>query len=283
MNAFEFRDVSKHFSGFSLQQLNLALPSGCILGLIGENGAGKSTTIGLLLGLLHRDSGEIRLLDGEPCAAILQDVGAVLDDAQFPECLNAIDVGQTLARTYRKWNQSLYEGYLRRFRLPETKAIKTYSRGMRVKLMLAAALSHDARLLVLDEATSGLDPVVRDEILDILIDYTRDEAHSVLISSHITSDLEKICDLVAFLHEGRLLFCEEKDALLDAHVLISGSEAELNALPRDAILGTRRTPYGVQALAKRALLPAGTEADRATLEDIILYRSRTEETERKFA
>ncbi|MDO4357783.1 MAG: ABC transporter ATP-binding protein [Clostridia bacterium] len=273
-NAFEFRNVSKHFPGFSLENLSFSLPGGCIMGLIGENGAGKSTTIGLLLGLLRHNSGEIRLLGGEVCDERLQDVGAVLDDAQFPDCLNAADVGRTLCLTYRSWNQQTYDGYLDRFHLPRDKAIKTYSRGMKVKLMLAAALSHDAKLLVLDEATSGLDPIVRDEILDILIEYTRDEDHSILISSHITSDLEKICDIVAFLHEGRLVFCQEKDELLDDHALISGSEADLRALPEDAILGVRRTPYGAQALVARSRVPAGFECDRATLEDIILYMSR---------
>lgn len=273
-NAFEFRDVSKHFPGFSLEHLSFSLPRGCILGLIGENGAGKSTTIGLLLGLLHRDGGEIRLLGEEPGAGVLDDVGVVLDEAQFPDCLNARDMGRTLALTYRNWNQQAYEGYLRRFRVPEDKAIKTYSRGMKVKLMLAAALSHDAKLLVLDEATAGLDPIVRDEILDILIEYTRDESHSVLLSSHIISDLEKICDTIAFLHEGRLAFCQDKDALLDDHALVSGSEDELRRLPKGTILGLRRTPYGAQALVRRDSVPAGTDCDRATLEDIVLYMSR---------
>ncbi len=273
-NAFEFRNVIKRFPGFSLENLSFSLPGGCILGLIGENGAGKSTTIGLLLGLLHRDAGEIRLLGGEPSSEVLQDVGAVLDEAQFPQCLNAADVGRTLRLTYRAWNQQTFEGYLRRFHLPADKAIKAYSRGMKVKLMLAVALSHDAKLLVLDEATSGLDPIVRDEILDILAEYTRDERHSILISSHITSDLEKICDIVAFLHEGRLIFCQEKDALLDEHALISGSADDLRALPEGAILGVRKTAYGAQALVKRDCVPAGMECDRATLEDIILYLSR---------
>ena len=195
----------------------------------------------------------------------------VLDEGCFPETLTAPQVGRVMAATYRRWEQDTFDAYCRRFALPEKTAFKDYSRGMKMKLTIAVALSHQAQLLVLDEATAGLDPIVRDEILELFNEFTRDETHSVLISSHILSDLEKLCDYIAFLHEGQLLFCEEKDALLEQYGIFNDTAEQAEALMPEAIVSMETTPYGgVRALVRRALAPAGFRLEKPTIEDIIL-------------
>jgi ABC-type Na+ transport system ATPase subunit NatA len=200
MNAIELSHVTKHFPGFTLQDLSLTVPSGTICGLVGENGAGKSTTIRLLMGALRPDSGTCTVLGADSAApeflSLKEDIGVVLDEAYFPESLNALQVGGVMAKTYRRWDGKQYQNYLTRFGLPEKKPFKDFSRGMKMKLAIAVALSHSPRLLVLDEATAGLDPIVRDEVLEIFNEFTREEDHSILISSHILSDLEKLCDYI---------------------------------------------------------------------------------------
>ena len=219
LNAIEIKGLVKEYPGFRLGGLDLTLPSGSIMGLVGENGAGKSTTIKLIMNAVRKDSGAVSVLGTDNQSAAFNDVkesiGVVLDEAYFPEMLNANDVGRIMANTYRNWEPDTYESYVQRFSLPQDKAFRDYSRGMRMKLAIAVALSHQAKLLILDEATSGLDPMVRDEILDIFNEYTRQEDRSILLSSHIVSDLEKICDYIAFLHKGQLVLCEEKDRLLE--------------------------------------------------------------------
>ena len=276
MNAIELSHICKDFGSFAIQDLTLAVPTGTICGLVGENGAGKSTTIRLLCGALRPDSGTASVLGVEVSSpeflAATEDIGVVLDEAYFPESLNAVQVGKILAATYRRWDQSLYGGYLKRFDLPGNKQFKDYSRGMRMKLAIAAALSHHPKLLVLDEATAGLDPIVRDEILDIFNDFTREEDHSILISSHILSDLEKLCDYIAFLHQGRLLFCEEKDRLLEEYGIFSDTTAQLECLLPEAIVAREPNGYGgVRALVRRELAPVGWQLEPASVEDIILF------------
>ena len=242
-NAIELNHISKSFGEFSLKNVTLAIPAGTICGLVGENGAGKSTLIRILMGALRPDSGT--------AAALGVDVSA-------PEFLNAKE-------------QDTFDAYCRRFALPEKTAFKDYSRGMKMKLTIAVALSHQARLLVLDEATAGLDPIVRDEILELFNEFTRDETHSVLISSHILSDLEKLCDYIAFLHQGRLLFCEEKDALLEQYGIFNDTAEQAEALMPEAIVSMETTPYGgVRALVRRELAPVGFQLEKPTIEDIIL-------------
>ena len=214
MNAIELSHVCKHFPGFSIQDLTFAVPSGTICGLVGENGAGKSTTIRLLMGALRPDSGTCSALGVDTSSpeflAIKEDVGVVLDEAYFPEVLNADQVGRVMTRTYQRWDAKVYAAYLRRFDLPLKKAFKDFSRGMRMKLSIAVALSHSPKLLVLDEATAGLDPIVRDEVLEIFNEFTREEDHSILISSHILSDLEKLVIISPFSTRDGCCFARRK-------------------------------------------------------------------------
>ena len=274
-NAIELSHIQKTFPQFALRDVNLAVPTGTICGLVGENGAGKSTLIRILMGALRPESGRATVLGADTAApdfpAVREDIGVVLDEGCFPETLTAPQVGRIMAATYRRWEQDTFDAYCKRFGLPEKTAFKDYSRGMKMKLTIAAALSHQARLLVLDEATAGLDPIVRDEILDIFYEFTRDETHSVLISSHILSDHEKICDYIAFLHEGQLLFCEEKDALLETYGIFNDTAEQAEALMPEAVVVRETTPYGgVRALVRRELAPMGFQLEKPTIEDIIL-------------
>lgn len=276
MNAIELSHVTKHFPGFTLQDLSLTVPSGTICGLVGENGAGKSTTIRLLMGALRPDSGTCTVLGADSAApeflSLKEDIGVVLDEAYFPESLNALQVGGVMAKTYRRWDGKQYQNYLTRFGLPEKKPFKDFSRGMKMKLAIAVALSHSPRLLVLDEATAGLDPIVRDEVLEIFNEFTREEDHSILISSHILSDLEKLCDYIAFLHQGRLLFCDEKDRLLEEYGIFVGTADRVNSLQDGAVVARENSSFGgVRCLVKRALVPAGWALERPTVEDIVLF------------
>ena len=282
MNAIEIRNVTKRYPDFSLENLNLRLPSGCILGLIGENGAGKSTTIKLILNLIRRDSGEIFVMGKEiqnGFDSVREDIGVVLDEAYFPESITARQVNAVMKRTYKKWDEREYSALIRRFSLPEDKPFKNFYRGMKMKLAIAVALSHHAKLLILDEATSGLDPIVRDEIVDLFYEFTRKEDHSILISSHILSDLEKLCDYVAFLHRGKLLFCEEKDRLSERFLTVSGTKAQLESLDKQAICGVRETDYGTQALIDmekltNGRLPGNCRTQQPTLEEIIIFLAK---------
>ena len=276
MNAIKLSHINKSFGDFAIRDLNLTVPSGTICGLVGENGAGKSTTIRLLMGALRPDSGTASVLGVDVSSPefreVKEDVGVVLDEAYFPESLNAVQVGKIMAATYRRWDQKLYDGYLKRFDLPASKPFKDFSRGMRMKLAIAVALSHSPKLLVLDEATAGLDPIVRDEVLDIFNEFTREEDHSILISSHILSDLEKLCDYIAFIHKGDLLFCEEKDRLLEQYGIFEDSKENLDCLQPEAIVAREENRYGgVRALVRRDLAPAGFQLEKPSVEDIVLF------------
>ena len=279
MNAIEIRGLEKHYAGFDLK-LDLTLPQGCILGLVGENGAGKTTTIKSILGMLRPDAGTIRVLGRDnrgDFAPAREEIGVVLDEPGFPECLTAGQLGGVMAGIFRNWDAAAYAEYLRRLAVPTGKKYKDFSRGMKMKQAIAVALSHRPKLLVLDEPTSGLDPVVRDEVVDIFSEFTRDEGHSVLISSHIVSDLEKLCDYVAFLHRGKLLLCEEKDALREEYGLVHLSRADFAALDAAAVIGSRATPYGVSAIARREALPAALAAEPVSIEDLFVLMVKGEE------
>lgn len=275
--ALEIRGLTKHYSGFSLENVTLSLPQGCVMGLIGENGAGKSTTIKLILDLVQKDTGEIRVLGKDLAAegsAFREQLGVVMDECNFPGMMKLGEAGRMMRMCYRTWDQGRFEQYVKKFALPMDRYVKDFSRGMKMKLSIAVALSHASRLLILDEATSGLDPVVRDEILDIFLEFMQDETHSIFISSHILSDLEKICDYVTFLHEGRVVFSEEKETLLEKYAVVKCSAAELASLDPRAVVAKRENSFGVEALVLRSRAPESFVQDPASIEDIMVYYTR---------
>ncbi|MGM9605306.1 MAG: ABC transporter ATP-binding protein [Faecousia sp.] len=274
MNALEIKNLTKTFPGFSLDHLDLTLPSGCVMGLIGENGAGKSTTIRLILDMLRSDSGTVTILgrdSRENPRLTKEEVGVVLDEIGLPECLNTRQVGKVMAGAFRTWDQGEYDRILQKFNLPENKPFKTFSRGMKMKLGIAIALSHGAKLLLLDEPTGGLDPVVRDEVVELFSDFTRDESHSILISSHIVSDLEKLCDYIAFLHKGKLLLCEEKDQLLAEYGMLHCTAEQLDAIEPQAVICQKSSPYGIQAIVRRQAVPGSLSLSPVSIEELFVF------------
>jgi len=276
-NALEIKGLTKKYDGFKLDGLDLVLPSGCIMGFVGENGAGKTTTIKSILDLVHSDAGEVRVLGQDVkkgLTHIKENLGVVLDESFFPEALNVLGVDKIMKRVYKTWDSSKYMGWIERFELPVKKTFKEYSRGMKMKQAIAVALSHDSKLLILDEATSGLDPLVRDQILDVFLEFIQDPGCSIFISSHIISDLEKICDYIAFLHKGRLIFSEAKDDLLEKYVVFKGDEVTFDKLPSDRVIGVRKNKFGVEALVERSAVTSDMAFDKASIEDIMLFHYR---------
>ena len=274
MNALEIRNLTKSYPDFTLDNLNLTLPGGCILGLIGENGAGKSTTIKLILDMIHKDSGTVTILgrdNGKNVELIKEEIGVVLDEAGIPECLTVTQVGKVMKHTFRNWDAAEYARLTQKLGLPDKKPFRDFSRGMKMKLAIAVAMSHNSRLLILDEATSGLDPVVRDEVVEMFSEFTRDENHSVLISSHIVSDLEKLCDYVAFLHKGKLMLCEEKDRLLEEYGLLYCTAEELRQLPSEAVRYVKENPYGAEAMVRRSAVPDGLHVSPISIEELFVF------------
>lgn len=273
MNALELKNVSKSFQGFCLEDLTLMLPGGCIMGLIGQNGAGKTTTIKLILDMLQLDGGSITVLgmDHKQHACLIkEDVGVVLDEVGIPACLTPKQVGKIMQHTYKRWDMQRYAALLQRLSLPENKPFSDFSRGMKMKLGIAVAMSHGAKLLILDEPTGGLDPVVRDQVVEMFYEFTREEDHSILISSHIVSDLERLCDYVAFLHRGKLLLCEEKDALLDTYCCVRGSAEQLALLDQSKILHKKQTPYGDEIVMRRRDVPSEFSYGPISVEELFV-------------
>lgn len=271
--AIEIKDLVKQFDNFKLGPINLTIPKGTIVGYIGQNGAGKSTTIKLLLGLLNKDSGEIKILDEiNPNSVALKDkLSIVFDDLLVPEEMTLVDVEKFCSRVYSKWNKNSFYKFKEKFNLPDKKIIKNYSRGMKMKLSMAVALSHNAELLILDEATSGLDPIVREEILDLLLDFMQDENHTILISSHILSDLEKVADYIAFINDGKILFMETKDELKENYGICTLSNEEVTSIDEEAIVGRRVHSFGQELLVKKNLIPNSIIFQKPSIEDIMIY------------
>ena len=278
----EMRDISKNFTGVrALSHVDFTLRKGEIHALMGENGAGKSTTIRLILDMVQRDGGTVTILGRDNRTASVrtrEEIGVVLGSEGIPLCLNAVQAGKVMAGIYHNWDAAAYAELCQKFGLPDKKQYKDYSTGMKMKLCIAVALAHHPKLLLLDEATNGLDPVVRDEVTDILLDFARDEEHSILISSHIVSDLEKLCDTIAFLHKGRLLLCEEKDALREEYALWHGTAAQLAALDV-RVYGKRVTPYGIEALVRRDAMPAGAELTPVSIEELFVLMVKGEDVQ----
>ena len=248
-NAFTVSGLTKTYQDFVLDQVSFAVPSGSIVGLIGENGAGKSTTINAALGLIQKESGQVSIfgkegLDGDT----KEEVGVVFDGSNYPEILSPRKLNGVMKRIYRSWDEAAYFRLLNQFSLPPEKRIKQFSKGMKTKLAISVALSHHSRLLILDEATSGLDPVIRDDILDMLLDFVQEEDHSILVSSHITSDLEKIADYIVFIHEGKVVFSKPKDELVEQYGILKCGAAQFDALDKADIIVYRKMDYEWQVL-----------------------------------
>ena len=282
-NCIEIKGLCKSYGDFSLNNIDLTLPGGSILGLIGENGAGKTTTIKCILNLIRRDAGEITVLGHDNIREerlAKQDIGLVLDECFFHDTLRPLDVEKILAPAYKNWDSDLFRSYLDKFGLPEKKLIKDFSRGMKMKLSLSAALAHRPKLLILDEATAGLDPVVRDEILDEFLGFISDEDHAILMSSHITSDLEKVADYIAYIHQGQVVLSDAKDAILDSYGRVGCTAAQLEAIAPDDVLRVRKGSFGCEALVKdRAAFARKYPmllVERTTLEDIMLFVGKGE-------
>lgn len=279
MNLLEVKELTKHYKAFTLDHVSFALPAGCIMGLIGQNGAGKSTVLRLILNAVGRDGGCVTIFgkdNRENTALLKEDIGVVTDEIGFPECLTAKQVNNIMKNTFTKWDEAYFYHLLARLAVPVNKAFKDFSRGMRMKLGIAVALSHNPKLLLLDEPTSGLDPVVRDEVTDIFMEFTRDENRSVLISSHIVSDLEKVCDYIAFLHKGRLILCEEKDRLYEEYCMVHLTKEQLPFLDSDKIIGKKETPYNITAVIRKDAVTEDIQQSSVTLEELFVFMAKGE-------
>lgn len=285
-SALELRGVCKKYKDFSLENVSFSLPMGSIMGFIGENGAGKTTTLKAILNLIRLDGGNITILGHDSVQEERRaktDIGVVFDDFYLYQATRARDLAAILRNVFPNWDGAFYTDCLRRFHLPETKILKDYSRGMRMKLSIAAALSHRPRLLLLDEATSGLDPVMRSEILDILLDFIQDEGHAVLLSSHITSDLERVADYITFIHRGRVVFSESKDDLLESYGVLRCGKDAFGRIDHAGIVGQRENSFGVEALLRdrRGFLRRhpGLTVDPASLDEIMVFYGKEREEE----
>ena len=280
-NALEISHLTKDYGSFKLDDVSFTVPGGTIMGLIGENGAGKSTTIKCILNLIHRDGGTITVFGRDTLReerAVKADIGVVLDEVLFHDLLQPRQLGKILSSLYPNWDNGIFEHYREKFGLTGNKTVKEFSRGMKMKLAIAAAFAARPRLLLLDEATSGLDPVVRDEILDEFLAFIQDEDHAILISSHITSDLEKAADYITYLHKGRVALSGAKDELLDSYGKLVCGRAELERVDKALLGGCRMSQFGCEALVKdrRAFArryPALT-VDSVTLEDIMVLTGK---------
>ncbi len=248
-DALHISGLTKTYGDFVLDHVSFRVPSGSIVGLIGENGAGKSTTINAALGLIQKEEGRVSILGKDALDnATKEQVGVVFDGSNYPEILSPRKLSRIMKNIYHTWDERAYLDMLKRFSLPADKPIRQFSRGMKMKLSITAALSHQPKLLILDEATSGLDPIIRDDILDMLLAFVQDEEHSILISSHITSDLEKIADYIVFIHEGKVVFSRAKDELLEQYGIMKCGAAQFDALDKADIVACRKMDYEWQVL-----------------------------------
>ena len=274
------KNYEKHYKNFDIEDISFDIPDGMVVGLIGENGAGKSTIIKSILGAVHPDGGNI-LFNGREILKVgkkeRQQISFVLDDTGLPMELNLAMLDNVLSCIYDKWDSSKFRELVRQFALPEKKLFKDFSKGMKMKAAIAVALSYDSTILILDEPTSGLDPVVRDEILEMIYNYNKDGNRAVLLSSHITSDLEKICDYIVYIHDGKIIFNEEKDVLLNKYAVYSIDEKKLGELDGDAFVRIIRREYGMEVLAEKDKMPHDFEYKPVTLDDIMLFYSKGEQ------
>ena len=273
-NCIEIKDLTCRYPNFTLDGINLTVPCGTVMGLIGENGAGKSTTIKAILGLLKPESGSVTVL-GESAGSLSQEtkeqIGVVFDEMPFPENLTAKQLDKVLEGIFHSWDSRTYFSFLNKFGLPTDKKLKSFSRGMQMRISIAAALSHSPRLLVLDEPTGGLDPVMRSEILDMLLEFMQDETHSILISTHITSDLEHIADYISFIHSGRLIFTQERNEMKEQHRIMKCTDEELSHIDPSDIIGMRKGRFSNEVLTKAGEKYPDIAQDIPSIDEIMVY------------
>jgi ABC-2 type transport system ATP-binding protein len=283
-DAIVIKNLTKRYHDFTLDNVSFHVPMGSIMGFVGENGAGKTTTIKAILDLIHTDGGEVQVLGTDArvmTKEIKSQIGVVFDGSNLHENMHVKNINTIMKNIYPGWDEKIYAAYVKKFELPEKKIIKEYSRGMKMKLSIAIALSHHSKLLILDEATSGLDPMVRDEILDLFLEFIQDEDHTILLSSHIISDIEKIADYVTFIHKGKIVFSESKDELIYQYGLVHCRKEDVAGLDRSYIVGIRENSFGAEVMIrnKDAFQKSYHQytAERTSIEEIMLFVSRGKE------
>ena len=277
-NVIELENVTKDYGDFKLDNVSFSVPEGSVCGFIGQNGAGKTTTINLILDVIKRDSGEIRVFGeniDKNSAALREDIGVVFDEMGFHEFMTAKDINIMMKHIYKNWDSEMFFNYLKEFSLPSKKKCGSFSRGMRMKLQIAVALSHHAKLLIMDEPTSGLDPIVRNEMINIFRDFVVEEDHTILLSSHITGDLEKLADEVVFIDRGKIVLAGNKDELLEKHGILKCKKEELEKVSTSLIVSTEMSSFGAEALVNDRRAAAKLYPDMviepAALEQIMIY------------
>ncbi|WP_312038955.1 ABC transporter ATP-binding protein [Desulfosporosinus shakirovi] len=278
----EIHNLCKNYDDFSLRNINMSLEKGTLTGFIGPNGAGKTTTIKSILNIIKPDDGKITVLGMDSVSNDLEiksKLGIVFDDGHFYEDLTLRKMKRLIAPMYPTWNDNVYQFYMKKFELPESKKIKDLSRGMRMKYALVLALSHGADLFILDEPTSGLDPLVRSELIEILKDIVFEDNKTVLMSTHITSDLDKIADYLFFIVDGEIILQGQKDEINDQHAIVKGDTAALLPDYENHFVGINKSAYGFEGLtdnkaALKKVLPDKTAYEVPSIEDIMLYYTR---------
>ena len=276
--AISIENLCKSYKDFQLDNVSLHVPMGTVMGFVGQNGSGKTTTIKSILNLIKTDSGTIQVLGHDAFTdSVLakQEIGIVFDELGVPDTLNCNMIDKIMKNIYKNWDSDEFFRYTDVFKLPRDKVLKKFSRGMQMKSQMAIALSHHANLLILDEATAGLDPVARNELLDMLLDYMEDENHSILMSSHITSDLERVADYITFIDNGKIILTDEKYHLSETHMIVKGSTKEIETLPKELIVSVRKNSYGCEALTNhpdslKELTP-NLVYDKASFDDILCF------------
>lgn len=278
MDKLTIKNLCKHYQNFDIDNVSLSIPSGSVVGLIGENGAGKSTIIKSILGITKIDGGEISF-NGTDIRNLSkeekQKIAFVLDDGGLPQNLDIKIMNKMFSSIYSTWDANLFNEYVQKFNLPNDKEFSKFSKGMKMKVALAVAFSHESELLILDEPTSGLDPVVRDEILELLYDYCKDDK-AIIISSHITSDLEKICDYVIYVHNGKVVLSEQKDELLQKYAIYQLDHKQLLELQPQTLSRVLKKEFGMEALALKERMPKDFDYRPIVLDDIMLFYSKGE-------
>lgn len=280
-NTLELSGVTHRFDGFTLDNVSFSVPGGSIMGFVGQNGAGKTTTIRSILNILKNDSGEINIFGLDHAkdeAKIKEDIAVVFDEIPFSGLLNPKQIGKIMTGIFKNWNMSQYNALLERFGLPKKKKIKDFSRGMKMKLQICTALSHNAKLLIMDEATSGLDPVVRSEMLDIFLEFIQDDEHTILMSSHITSDIERIADSVTFIDKGKILLTGVTSEILENHGILKCAKEKIAEIDESDVVSVRVNDFGADVMIKNrpecAKKYADCIIDNTTLDEILLFYVR---------